>query len=247
MGKKSFIKPKVIILRASGTNCDIETENAFKYVGAYTEIIHINELLKGNKKINDYDILAISGGFSFGDDISAGKIFALRIKSLYNDFKIFVESKRPVIGICNGFQVLVKTGLLPFSDFKQRVTLYYNDCGHFICKWVKLKINKKSPSIFTKGLPQDIYLPVAHGEGKLIADDSTIQKILNLNLNAVSYVENPNGSYADIAALTNMNGNVLGIMPHPERAFFQVQHPWKLKEEYGAGMIFFKNACDYVR
>lgn len=247
MGKKSTIKPKVLILRACGTNCDIETENAFRYLGAKTERVHINEVLKGNKRINDYDIVVIPGGFSFGDDISAGKIFALRIKAIYDDFRKFVISKRPLIGICNGFQVLVKSGLLPFPDFKQRVTLYYNECGHFVCRWVKLKVNKNSPSIFTKGLPQEIFLPVAHGEGKLIADEKLIKKIIDLNLNALSYIDNPNGSYADIAALTNLEGNVLGIMPHPERAFFGFQHPWNSKDLYGAGMIFFKNACDYVK
>lgn len=248
MGKKSFMrKTKVIILRACGTNCDIETENAFKYLGAFTERVHINELIKGLKKIDNYDILAIPGGFSFGDDISAGKIFALRIKSLYNDFKRFIESKRPVIGICNGFQVLVKTGLLPYSDFKQRVTLYLNDCGHFICRWVKVKVNKKSPSIFTKGIESEFYLPIAHGEGKLIADDNIMKEILKLNLDAIRYIENPNGSFYNIAGLTNKWGNVLGLMPHPERTFFGIQLPWKSKDDLGVGFYFFKNAIDYVR
>ncbi|MCX7905618.1 MAG: phosphoribosylformylglycinamidine synthase I [Elusimicrobiales bacterium] len=248
MGKKRIIKkPKVIILRACGTNCDIETENAFKYVGAFTERVHINEVLKGYKNINDYDIITLPGGFSFGDDISAGKIFALRIKSLYRDFKKFIDSKRPIIGICNGFQVLVKTGLLPYSDFKQRVTLFLNDCGHFLCRWVKVKVNKKSPSIFIKGLPEEFYLPIAHGEGKLIADDIVSQKIISSNLDVLRYIDNPNGSIYNIAALTNEFGNVIGIMPHPERAFFSIQFPWKTREENSVGFHFFKNAVEYVK
>ena len=115
------MKPKVIILRASGTNCDLETKSAFDFVGAKTELVHINELLNGDKKLVDYDIMAIPGGFSFGDDISAGKIFALRIKKLKSDFNDFIKAKKPVIGICNGFQVLVKTGFLPYDiELKQR-------------------------------------------------------------------------------------------------------------------------------
>lgn len=247
MGKKDRLKVKVIVLRACGTNCDIETANAFRYLGASVDLVHINELIKGVKTITNYDILAIPGGFSFGDDISAGKIFALRIRSIYDEFRRFIESKRPVIGICNGFQVLVKTGLLPHSDFKQRATLYLNDCGHFVCRWVKVKVNKKSPSIFTKGLDDEFYLPVAHGEGKLIADNDVIDEIVRLGLDALRYIENPNGSFANIAGLTNIWGNVLGLMPHPERAFFGFQFPFKTKDRLGVGFYFFKNAIDYVR
>ena len=247
MGKKSFIRTKVIVLRAPGTNCDIETENAFKYLGCYVERVHINDLLKGTKNINNYDIAVIPGGFSFGDDISAGKIFALRIKSLYDDVKNFIRSRRPLMGICNGFQVLVKTGLLPYSDFKQRVTLYLNDCGRFVCRWVRVSINKRSPSIFTKGLDGEFYLPVAHGEGKLVGEESVIKDIVDSNLDAIRYVENPNGSLNNIAGLTNSFGNVLGLMPHPERAFFGFQLPFRAKDKFYVGFYFFKNALEYVR
>ncbi|MEF3279845.1 MAG: phosphoribosylformylglycinamidine synthase I [Elusimicrobiota bacterium] len=242
------MKPKVIILRACGTNCDIETKNAFNLVGADAELVHINELITGMKKLCDYDIMALPGGFSFGDDISAGKIFALRIKSLRKDFDDFIRSKKPVIGICNGFQVLVKTGFLPYhSSLKQTATLYLNDVGHFVCKWVRVRVNPKSPCLWTKGISSEFYLPVAHGEGKFIADEKTIREIKSKNLNALSYIDNPNGSFSDIAGLTNENGNLFGLMPHPERTFFKIQLPWKETGQFSIGYEFFKNAVEYVK
>lgn len=237
---------KAIVLRACGTNCDIETKNAFEFVGVRAEIVHINELISGKKRISDYDIMAIPGGFSFGDDISAGKIFAIRIKSLKKDFDMFISKKRPVIGICNGFQVLVKTGFLPYDkNLKQKATLYLNDLGHFICRWVKVKANKKSCCIWTKGI-DEFYLPIAHGEGKFVADADVLRNIKDKNLDALTYVSNPNGSFENIAGITNEYGNVLGLMPHPERAFFGLQTP-SLKPGFYVGYEIFKNAADYVR
>ncbi len=248
MGKRYSLKRiKAIVIRACGSNCDIETENAFKFLGISAQRVHINELLCGNIKLDSFDIIALPGGFSFGDDISAGKIFALRIKKLYTDFKRFIESKRPVIGICNGFQVLSKIGVLPAPLFKQQITLYFNDCGHFVCRWVKVRVNKNSKCIFIKNLPYEFYLPVAHGEGKFIADDKVLNMITSHNLDALRYVENPNGSFLDIAAVSNIWGNVLGIMPHPERAFLSIHLPWKATNKDAVGYQFFKNAVDYVR
>ncbi len=238
---------KVIVLRASGTNCDIETKRAFEYVGAKAELVHINELLKGSKKLSDYDIMALPGGFSYGDDISAGKIFAIRIRKLFKDFDKFIKEKKPVIGICNGFQVLVKTGFLPHDEnLKQRATLYYNDVGHFICRWVKIKVNSKSPCIFTKGL-DEFYLPVAHGEGKFITDEKTLEYLKNNNLDALKYIENPNGSIEDIAGICNEYGNVFGLMPHPERFISPYLFFNKYSEKYGMGYYFFENAVKYVK
>lgn len=248
MGEKNIMKPKVIVLRACGTNCNIETEKAFEYTGAKSESVHINELLNGSKKISDYDIMAIPGGFSFGDDISAGKIFALRIKKLKKDFDSFIKNKKPVIGICNGFQVLIKTGFLPYHpSLKQMATLYLNNAGHFICKWVRMRVNKETPCIFTKGITSDFFLPVAHGEGKFIAPSNVLKEIVDRKLDALYYVENPNGSLNNIAGITNEYGNVLGLMPHPERVFFGLQTPWKNKNRYEVGYYFFKNAVDYVK
>jgi phosphoribosylformylglycinamidine synthase len=245
-------RPKAIILRGTATNCDIETFNSFKYVGAAPELVHINQLLAGEKKALDYDIMAFPGGFSYGDDISAGKIYAVKMARLSKDFEKFIKGGRPVIGICNGFQILVKTGFLPENRRNAQVsTLYTNDCGHFMAKWVKLKVNKKSPCIFTKGLPDEIELPIANGEGKFIMEDKAqLAAITGRDLHALTYVGNPNGSMLDIAGITNESGTCFGLMPHPERNFFAWQHPDKPAAASGAeavGFQFFKNAVDYTR
>ena len=245
-------KPKAIILRGTATNCDIETFNSFKYVGAEPELVRINQLLAGGRKVMDYDLMAFPGGFSYGDDISAGKIYAVKMARLAGDFEKFVKGRRPVIGICNGFQILVKTGLLPENRGNAQVsTLYTNDCGHFIAKWARLKVNKRSPCIFTKGLPDEIDLPIAHGEGKFIVEDRReLAAITAGNLHALTYAENPNGSMLDIAGICSPAGTCFGLMPHPERNFFAWQNPDRpaaAREAEAAGYQFFKNAVDYVR
>jgi phosphoribosylformylglycinamidine synthase len=244
-------KPKVIVLRGTATNCDIETANAFRYVGGAPELVHINQLLSGDKKVLDYDIMAFPGGFSYGDDISAGKIYAVKMTRLAGDFGRFIKDGRPVIGICNGFQILVKTGFLPENRANAQVsTLYTNDCGHFVAKWVTLNVNKKSPCIFTKGLPDRIRLPIAHGEGKFIIEDrKELAALTGRQLHALTYAGNPNGSMLDIAGVTNPAGTCFGLMPHPERNFFAWQDPDRAaeREAEAAGCLFFRNAVDHVR
>lgn len=244
-------RPKAIILRGTATNCDIETFNSFRYVGAEPELVHINQLLAGERKVLDYDLMAFPGGFSYGDDISAGKIYAVKMAKLAGDFGKFIKGRRPVIGICNGFQILVKTGFLPENGGNAQVsTLYTNDCGHFLAKWVKLRVNKESPCIFTKGLPDEIELPIAHGEGKFIVEDKKeLAAITNNGLHALTYAENPNGSMLGIAGICNAAGTCFGLMPHPERNFFAWQHPDRAaaRQAGAAGFQFFKNAVDYTR
>lgn len=244
-------RPKAIVLRGTATNCDVETASSFRYVGAEPELVHINQLLSGERKVLDYDIMAFPGGFSYGDDISAGKIYAVKMSKLSKDFEKFIRGGRPVIGICNGFQILVKTGFLPENRGNAQVsTLYTNDCGHFLAKWARLKVNKKSPCIFTKGLPDEIDLPIAHGEGKFIVEDKAVLSgITGRELHALTYAENPNGSMLDIAGITTPSGTCFGLMPHPERNFFPWQNPDRpaAREAEAAGFLFFRNAVDYVR
>lgn len=256
-----MVKPKILIIRVAGTNCDRETEWAFRLAGGEPERVHINIIKRGERKISDYRALVIPGGFSYGDDISAGKVLANEIKhNLWEDIKFFIERGRPVIGICNGFQVLVKGGILPWYG-KQVVTLGWNDSARFEDRWVYLRVNTESSPLLT-GMPPIIKLPVAHAEGKFIPeDDSVLKKIEDNNLvpfrycdpegNLAGYPYNPNGSVGNIAGLTSEGGLVIGMMPHPERAVLRYLYPdWhrerREKNEYGDGFLFFKNIVEYI-
>jgi len=253
---------KVIVLRTAGTNCDKETAYGFKLAGGSPELVHINELFKKKKRLSEYDILAIPGGFSYGDDIAAGKILANEIRYLLTEeIKAFANLGKPIIGICNGFQVLVKTGLLPGNggeDLTQEVTLAFNDSGRFEDRWVYLKTENKC--IWTKGLPDIIYLPVAHGEGKFIPRNKKVLKgIEGKNQIAFRYVDkkgrradypwNPNASVGDIAGISDEKGTILGLMPHPERYLSKHNHPrWTREDlpEEGFGLIMLKNAVRHA-
>jgi len=253
-------RPKVCVLRAAGTNCDKETAFAFFKVGAEPEFVHINRLINQDKNLNDYEILAISGGFTYGDDIAAGKILAneLRFK-LVDGIKKFIDDGKLIIGICNGFQILVKSGLLPGSpDLKQEASLIINDSGKFEDRWTYLRLKK---CVWTRNLPEIIYLPVAHGEGKFVTKDNTVLERLKKNGQIVfrycdekgslsGYPYNPNGSVDNIAGICDETGRILGLMPHPERhAQFQ-QHPrWtgaKFKKA-GDGLQIFRNGIEYAK
>ncbi|MDR2191311.1 MAG: phosphoribosylformylglycinamidine synthase subunit PurQ [Endomicrobium sp.] len=270
-------KVRALILRTAGTNCDCETQSAFELCGAVGEKAHINALIKDKDKIFEYDILVFPGGFSYGDDIASGKILANEIKNkLGAQIKKFALSGRPIIGICNGFQVLVKMGLLPDTDlFEQVSTLSYNDSAKFECRWTYLKTQKKvsenskaviknrvkrAECLWTQGLPEIISLPVAHGEGKFMPKDKNLLEELNNNNQIVfrycakdggepNYPLSPNGSVEQIAGICNKKGNVFGLMPHPERYVYALQHP--ARETYnglhGWGKIIFQNAVDYAR
>ncbi|XRK15610.1 phosphoribosylformylglycinamidine synthase [Elusimicrobium posterum] len=174
------------------------------------------------------------------------------MQKVFNDVSKFIDSGRPTIGICNGFQVLTKLGFLPVNkEHKQVSSLTFNDSGVFIAKWVKLKINKNSPCIFTKNMGDVIELPIAHGEGKIIIDDKKVLADLGTqNTIAMTYVDNPNGSVLDIAGLCNPKGNCFGLMPHPERNVMPFHHPAWTREERknakAAGLQIFKNAVDYI-
>ncbi len=262
-------KAKVIVLRTAGTNCDQETQFAFEKTGADVDLVHINRLLKKEKRLEDYHILAIPGGFTYGDDIAAGKILAneFRIK-LESDIKKFIADGKLMIGICNGFQMLVKAGILPgplsegnsANGFEQTATLMTNDCGKFEDRWIYLKPSGKS--VWTEGISHVVSLPVAHGEGKFIPKDNTILQKLrdggqiifrycNKSGGKPKYPENPNGSVDEIAGIADRTGRVFGLMPHPERHFLTTQHPqWtrqEKKSEYGDGAKIFQNGIHYAQ
>lgn len=237
-------KTKTLILHANGTNRDHDAALAVELAGGNPEILHLNTLLENPKKLEDYGFLIIPGGFSYGDDLGAGVMWALALRErLGEELYAFVSSGKPVLGICNGFQTLVKAGLLP-GGFEQRSsTLTYNQQRHFECRWVWLEANQNSPSFWLDGLEQGIYTPIAHGEGRFLCDDATLAHLEQQNMVALRYLDNPNGSAADIAGITNAAGNVLGLMPHPENHIFDWQHPrYHRGEGSGSGLRLFKNA-----
>lgn len=249
-------KPKVIVVRAAGTNCDQETIHALNSVGATCDLIHINQLLMGRVRLHPYQAMVIPGGFSYGDDIAAGKVFAneLRLR-LRDQLERFVESKKLVIGICNGFQVLIKSGLLPGFDpvdNTQLATLSLNDSARFQCHWTKLKTDA-SAAAWLKGMPAEFELPIAHGEGKFMTLSPKIMAQLKKNKQiAFRYAPtNPNGSEGDIAGICNKQGNVIGMMPHPERFLSRFQHPnWTGRSsatEWGDGYWFWEKAMNYAK
>jgi len=242
-------KPKVLILRTAGTNCDEETAFAFEKAGAAAELVHINEFIRGNKKMSAYQIMAIPGGFSYGDDIASGKILANQLRfELKQEVDRFIKSGKLIIGICNGFQVLVKSGLLPAIEAQGEIesTLTQNDSGKFQDEWVYLKSAKDNRCIWTQNIPETIYLPIAHGEGRFVPkDEKTLKKLWENNQVVLQYVNNPNGSVDDIAGICDPTGRVFGLMPHPERYISIEQHPKRIEE--AGGLQIFKNAVEYAK
>ncbi|MCK5100148.1 MAG: phosphoribosylformylglycinamidine synthase subunit PurQ [Desulfobacteraceae bacterium] len=271
-------KIKALVLTGFGLNCDVETAYAFELAGAEPHRVHINSLINGKIALDDFQILALGGGFSWGDDHGAGVIQALKFSNHIGDKLLsFIEKDRLIIGICNGFQTLVNLGLLPGFDnnYKDRlVSITWNDCGNFRDQWVHLSFNQNSPCVFTKGIDMADY-PVRHGEGKFIADQSIIDKLVLNNQIALQYSDkdgtlannkfplNPNGSIGDIAGICDPTGRIFGLMPHPEAYNHFTNHPdWtreKSKRKRGSqgidkgfdqnfttGIKIFKNGVDYL-
>ena len=261
-------KPKAIILRTAGTNCDYETKYALEKAGADVDLVHVNQLVKDKGLLSSYHIFVLPGGFTYGDDIAAGKVLANQLRHhLLDELTRFVDDGKLVIGICNGFQVLIKMGLLPgrngtqpsSNEYRQEFTLTYNDSNKFEDRWVYLKsFSDKSVFIDNDCM---LYIPIAHAEGKFVADNGgelenlgksgqIIFKYVDKDGNIANYPWNPNGSLDNIAGICDSTGRVLGMMPHPERYIEPTQHPrWTregLKAE-GDGIAIFRNAVNYVK
>ena len=249
-------KVSVLILRAPGTNCDGETAFAFQQAGATTSLVHINQLIRGEQRLSHYQIIVIPGGFTYGDVIAAGRVLANELKlKLGEDIHRFIENGGLILGICNGFQVLVKAGILPPADGTPRVTLGTNDSGRFECRWVHLRVNKDSRCVFTQGM-DSLYLPVAHGEGKFIADPEVLPGLdivlhyTDESGNRAGYPHNPNGSANNIAGICDSSGRIFALMPHPERHIRGTQHPQWTRygaKKYGDGFKIFQNAVSWAQ
>jgi len=259
---------KTLIITGFGLNCEKETAKAFEICGSETAQVHLNDLLEDKASISNYHILVFIGGFSFGDHLGAGTVFANRVKyRLQKELEQFVADGKLIIGICNGFQTLSRLGLVPALNgeyFVQTVALAHNDSTLFRDDWVNLKAESKSPCIFTKSIDQ-IRLPIRHGEGKFVADDKVLKEIEEKNLVALRYCtadgdtdcsfpDNPNGSRNSIAGICDESGRIFGLMPHPEAFLSPFNAPdWQKQKmsgnlpEEGEGVIFFRNAVEYIQ
>lgn len=256
-------KPNVCILKTDGINCDEEMSYAFEIANGNPETVHVNQLRSGERKLGNYSILALPGGFSYGDDIASGKVLSNELTSFLSDqLGDFKNQEKPIIGVCNGFQVLVRTGLLPAGELgKQVATLSTNEIGRFECRWIDLAVGNTvckfiKPEDFTE---QPMSMQIAHGEGRFIAGDNIIDEI-NKNKQVVfrystpdmqrpsGYPENPNGSMDDIAGICDPSGIIIGMMPHPERSIGAF-HPNRKRTQlsrYVAETIF-KNIVNYTK
>lgn len=254
--------PQVCVLKTDGINCDEETVNAFASAGGRPQTVHVNELRAREENLRNYQILAIPGGFSYGDDIASGKILALELNSYLGDqINEFVQKQQGlVLGVCNGFQVLVRTGLLPFGAMgEMRATLSNNDSGHFECRWINLKVEENNACVFLDGMDSAVSYQVAHGEGKFFARQQELERVEAEKLVVFRYCDklgnptqeyptNPNGSLNAIAGITDPTGKILGLMPHPERFVRRTQHPnWRrMPDLEPQGLPIFEKMVSYA-
>jgi phosphoribosylformylglycinamidine synthase len=259
-------RPRVLILAGYGINCEYETVYAFNLpgVGGDATCVHIGEVIAQPQQLDRFHILVIPGGFAFGDDIAAGVVLAMKLRyRLEQPLSKFLRDGKLLLGICNGFQALVRLGVLPAVSgvpWQQEATLTANDSGKFEDRWVYLRMNPACPSPFVQGLEQ-LYLPVRHGEGKFVPRDVAVLETLRANQQIAArygnadgtstpYPWNPNGSVDDIAAVCDPSGRVFGLMPHPEAYVHRTQHPRWTREclpEEGMGVQIFRNAVTFAR
>jgi phosphoribosylformylglycinamidine (FGAM) synthase-like amidotransferase family enzyme len=267
---------RAVVISGNGTNCEREVANACRLAGAeVVDIVHVAELLSGHVRLDDYHFLNLAGGFLDGDDLGSAKAGANRLihaaiknsqETLSDQLQRFIADGKLIMGVCNGFQLMTKMGLLPAlgKNYKrQSATLTFNDGGRFEDRWCYLKVDQDSPCVFTQGL-DGLYLPVRHGEGKFVVEnDAVLQEMEAKHLAVVKYSDagyqspvmeyplNPNGSIAAIAGVCDESGRLFGLMPHPEAYIHRTHHPRWTREpdlpEDGMGLLLYINAIAYVR
>lgn len=264
---RAHAEVRVLVLTGLGLNCEAETARAFELVGACPELVHLSDLLAGHRKLADFHILAFAGGFAFGDHLGAGFVFANRIRwRLYDELVSFIERGGLAIGICNGFQTMVRLGMLPGFDGEyrtQRATLAPNDRLGYWDTWVRLEANPRSPCLWTRGI-RTLELPSRHGEGKFLAADEEIAARLAASGQiALRYADdqgpterwpaNPNGSPGGVAGICDPSGRIFGLMPHPDAYLYPFQHPQWSRRRYdpgwaapseGEGLMIFRNGVE---
>jgi len=266
--------PKVLVMSGYGINCESESAHAFEKAGAKAEIVHINDLINGKKKMSDYDIIMFPGGFSYGDDTGSGNAFANKLRNnLWNDLMEFVNAGKLILGVCNGFQVMTHLGLfaLPEGNYGHRIhAMEFNNSNRYVCRWVHLKEND-SKCIFTKGMVRT-HIPVAHAEGRFFCDKEILEELEKNSQIVFTYCDkngnnangiypmNPNGAMNDVAGICDKSGRIMGMMPHPERALYSESDPeFQLKKEVAkregrempelieTNFKIFRNAVDFVK
>jgi phosphoribosylformylglycinamidine synthase subunit PurQ / glutaminase len=260
----------VLIITGYGLNCEAESRYAWELAGAQPEFVHFSDLLARPARLHDFAALMFIGGFAYGDHMTSGHVFAFRARHrMSGDLEKFINQGKLIMGVCNGFQIMVKLGLLPGLDrdyFTQKLSLMQNDCGAFQNRWVRLHFESASPCVFTHGLSY-IPLPVRHGEGKLFTLDKNLLKRLETlgcvpcryadpmsGLPTQEFPHNPNGSLNSIAGLCDPSGRIFGLMPHPEAYLYPENHPqWEIQKrdgtlpEHGLGLALFRNAVNHLR
>jgi phosphoribosylformylglycinamidine synthase subunit PurQ / glutaminase len=260
----------VLIITGYGLNCEAESKYAWELAGARPELVHFNDLLEQPSRLHDFAALMFIGGFSYGDHMTSGHVFALRTRHRMSEaLGQFVAQGKLIMGVCNGFQIMVKIGLLPGLDrdyFTQKLSIMQNDCGVFQNRWVHLRFEENSNCVFTRGL-SFLPLPVRHGEGKVFTlDKSLLQRMEAAGCVPCRYADpatgeatreyplNPNGSLNAIAGICDPSGRIFGLMPHPEAYLYPENHPqWEVQKQLGAlpaqglGLALFKNAVDYLK
>jgi phosphoribosylformylglycinamidine synthase I len=261
----------ICVLRVGGTNCDAETTRSFRELGAKAEVVHVNEMIK-RKNMLDFDALVFPGGFSYGDYVRAGAIWAKwMLARLGEQLKAFVDDNRPILGICNGFQVLVEAGLLPRFEGTSQVpeaALATNVPPGYNCRWINVRHENRGKCVFTSKIQngKTLRLPVAHAEGRFVfakeKERRFLEKLIDNDQLVFRYCEedgtyaqgsfpaNPNGSFYDIAGICSLDGRILGLMPHPERAFYWWQQPdWTRQtemSEFSDGKLLFEGLINYL-